>query len=107
LKLLLSKITIIFGGEINTTARATPGQKVVLIFSLKIITILGIKSFKVASCHVGTQKISPGRCDLDLGDSEYLEYVRRPVFVLVAESTPKQESFSIMRPKNRNGHPIS
>jgi hypothetical protein len=50
----------------NTTARATPGEQVVLIMTPIIVIVLKIKSFKVASCHVGTQNISPGRCDLDL-----------------------------------------
>ncbi len=49
----------------NTTARATPGEQAVSIIFPKISVILKIKSFKVASCHVGTQKISLGCCDLD------------------------------------------
>ncbi len=50
----------------KTTARATPGEQVILIISPIIIVILEMKSFKVASCQVKTRKISPGRCDLGL-----------------------------------------
>jgi hypothetical protein len=50
-------------------ARTTLGEQVVMIISPKIVKILEIKSFKVASCHVGTQKISPGRCDLNFWSS--------------------------------------
>jgi hypothetical protein len=48
LKLLISKIKIIFAKKYYTSARATPGEQVVLIISPKIIVILEIKSFKVA-----------------------------------------------------------
>ena len=65
LELLISKITFFFAKKNNGTARATPGEHVVLISPKKTFVLNECKSFKVASYQVGALKISPGCCDLD------------------------------------------
>jgi hypothetical protein len=54
-----------FAKKIYMTARAKPGEHVVLISPKKTSVLNEDKSFKVASYQVGARKISPGRCDLD------------------------------------------